>query len=134
MEHAWCCSCKTVVPIPHADSNLPCPVCGGTWYVYVLDQSSKSKRMDNVEALMCEGKWEAAVDIVESMASSGEIAASDCTLYQALIDWRRQCATAAIRLMEEGCEEDQLLGRLLNDYDIFAASWTVENYKGLKGC
>lgn len=83
---------------------------------------------------MCAGEWEAAVELIEVMASSGEIAAADSTLYQATIDWRRQCAAVADQLMAEGFPEDQLLGRLLKDFDIFAASWTVENYKGLKRC
>lgn len=133
MENAWCCSCKNPVSVTHADSNLPCPVCGGTWYVYVLDQPSVNQRLDNAEALMCVGKWEAAVELIEAMAESGEITAADNTLYQSMIEWRRLCAEAAFQLTEENdLPAGELLFELTKDYDLFAATWVVENYKGLK--
>lgn len=130
---AWCCNCRTDVPLSRAVAELPCPKCGAIGYFCVLLETSLEDRLAESERLMASGAWDRALSILEAAAEAGEISAADRVLSVANLKWRQKCAAAAVELLTEGpLPVEEFKQALIPEFDQFVVEWLLQSYTGIK--
>ena len=99
MELAWCRKCHADVSLAHAIAELPCPSCGAKTYFIIVESADREALLGESERMERLGRWEDAADALEECRKRGLISAADFNLSSANLEWRRQCATAAVSLL-----------------------------------
>ena len=102
MELAWCRKCHADVSLAHAIAELPCPSCGAKTYFIIVESADQETLLGESERMERLGRWEDAADALEECRKRGLISAADFNLSSANLEWRRQCATAAVSLLSSG--------------------------------
>ena len=128
MELAWCRKCHADVSLAHAIAELPCPSCGAKTYFIIVESADQETLLGESERMERLGRWEDAADALEECRKRGLISAADFNLSSANLEWRRQCATAAVSLLSSGgVPLPKFRAALEADFDSFVVDWLLQD-------
>lgn len=128
MELAWCRKCHADVSLAHAIAELPCPSCGAKTYFIIVESADRETLLGESERMERLGRWEDAADALEECRKRGLISAADFNLSSANLEWRRQCATAAVSLLSSGgVPLPKFRAALEADFDSFVVDWLLQD-------
>ena len=128
MELAWCRKCHADVSLAHAIAELPCPSCGAKTYFIIVESADPEALLGESERMERLGRWEDAADALEECRKRGLISAADFNLSSANLEWRRQCATAAVSLLSSGgVPLPKFRAALEADFDSFVVDWLLQD-------
>lgn len=128
MELAWCRKCHADVSLAHAIAELPCPSCGAKTYFIIVESADREALLGESERMERLGRWEDAADALEECRKRGLISAADFNLSSANLEWRRQCATAAVSLLSSGgVPLPKFRAALEADFDSFVVDWLLQD-------
>lgn len=127
MELAWCCNCHTDVSLAHAVAELPCPSCGAKTYFMIVESADKEALLGESERMTRLGRWGDAADALVECRKRGLISVADFNLSSANLEWRRQCAVAAVALLSSGgVPLSEFRAALEADFDSFVVDWLLQ--------
>ena len=128
MELAWCRKCHADVSLAHAIAELPCPSCGAKTYFIIVESADREALLGESERMERLGRWEDAADALEECRKRGLISAADFNLSSANLEWRRQCATAAVSMLSSGgVPLPKFRAALEADFDSFVVDWLLQD-------
>lgn len=128
MELAWCRKCHADVSLAHAIAELPCPSCGAKTYFIIVESADREALLGESERMERLGRWEDAADALEECRKRGLISAADFNLSSANLEWRRQCATAAVSLLSSGgVPLPKFRAALEAEFDSFVVDWLLQD-------
>lgn len=131
----WCRSCGKDVSLARAVAELPCPCCGATDYIVMASGAEQDALLSLSERMQRIGCWEVAEAAFRRCLDAGYISSADCNLSLHALEWRKECAAAARRLVltsDSALTVDTLRSALLNDYDEYTVDWLLSEFSGLR--
>lgn len=133
MELVWCSNCRADVSLAHAVAEMPCPACGGREYFVAADDGSADALLFKAERMMRLGRWSEAAAAFRACFEMGLISAAEFNLSSANLEWRRQCAAAAVDLVAcGGIRLDAFRGALSAEFDEYVVKWLLKEYRGIR--
>ncbi len=128
MELAWCCKCHADVSLAHAIAELPCPSCGAKTYFMIVESADREALLGESERMTRLGRWEDAADALAECHKRGLISAADFNLSMTNLEWRQQCAAAAVALLSSGgVPLSEFRATLEAEFDSFVVDWLLQD-------
>lgn len=125
---AWCSKCQTDVSLAHAVAELPCPSCGSNSYFLIVDDGERETLLGEAERMMRIGRWLDASAALSECRNRGLISDADFNLSSANLEWRKQCAAAAVDLVAmEGMPLPDFRAALESEFDSFVVDWLLRD-------
>ena len=134
MESAWCIKCHRTVSLASAIAEIPCPECGGTNFLLLVDDGKREKLLSEAERMMRLGRWGDAKEALDSCFDAGLISAGERNLSGAQLEWRRQCAAAAEEITSSSVcmSVDDFRAALVEQFDPYVVAWVLRDYRGIR--
>ena len=128
MELAWCRKCHADVSLAHAIAELPCPSCGAKTYFIIVESADREALLGESERMERLGRWEDAAAALEECRKRGLISAADFNLSSTRLEWRGQCASAAVALLTSGgVPLPKFRAALEAEFDSFVVDWLLQD-------
>lgn len=133
MDIAWCSKCHTDVSLAHAVAELPCPSCGSKMYFLIVDDGERETLLGEAERMMRVGRWADAAAALYECKKRGLVSTADFNLSATNLEWRKQCAAAAVDLVAvEGMPLAEFRAALENEFDSFVVDWLLQSCKVIR--
>lgn len=133
MDIAWCSKCHKDVSLARAVAELPCPSCGSKSYFLIVDDGDRETLLGEAERMMRLGRWSDAAAALGECWERGLISAADFNLSSASLEWRKQCAAAAVDLVAiERMLLPDFRAALEADFDSFVVDWLLRDCRVIR--
>ena len=134
-DMVWCRSCGQSASLAQAVAELPCSCCGSRNYISILTSNEEDALLSLSERMQRVGDWEVAEAAYRRCFQAGYISSADFNLSMTQLQWRKECASAAVALIRSSSVAltvSELRSYLENEFDQFTVSWLMSDFVGLR--